>query len=645
LKQVGEALKNVTSGEKTLTRDFGGVIRFIPFVLAVALSLFQLYTSVFGVYKTAIVHRSVHLVLVLTLFFIICPMFKGKNKSRVVAILDSILAGISIIAVGYVVLFYEVISERVGNLNRLDLTLGLLIIILVLEATRRINKAFFILALISIAYSLFGNYLPGIFSHPGVDLERLIYLTSFSSEGIFGEALGVSSTYLFLFILFGVFLESTGVGNFFIRMALSLVGRFTGGPAKTAVIASGLIGSVIGSSIANTVTVGSFTIPLMKKTGYRAHVAGAVEAVSSSGGQFLPPVMGAGAFIMAEITGIPYGQVALAALLPAVLYFISVWAIVHFEAEKFGLKGLSDNEVPKVRDVLKSSYLALPLLILAYFLLIQGTTATKAGVIAIASALLVGHLGKDSRFHWKNFFGVLEKGARNALEIAVLCSGMGIVIGSIIYSGLAMRFTSIVLGFAGDNLFLVLFLVMIICLILGMGLPTPVAYMIMAMFAAPSLVEAGVPLMAAHLFIFYFAIKSGVTPPIAITAVVAAGIANANWLKTAFTAFQYSLAGFIIAYMFVYGPPLLMNGTPMEIVLAFITGTLGVIALSASTQGWLLLRAGWLERILLGLSALLLLKPGLLSDLIGLLGIALVMIWQLYIKKRGKRYNEQILEG
>lgn len=615
-------------------------LRNLAAAVAVSLSLFQIYTAVFGVFRTAIVHRATHLGFVLALFFLLraagwvdpaaaaAGMGRGWRRFRLLLDLGLAIAGAW--ASVHVVLNYREAAERFGVLTLPDIILGILLLLAVIEATRRLNLPFAIVTVLALLYIPAGRWVDFL-GHPGMGYERMLYMLYLSTEGLFGTALGVASTYLFLYILLGAFLERTGAGDMLIQVALGLVGRFRGGPAKTSVVASALLGSVVGSSIANVVTTGTFTIPLMKRSGFRPHQAAAIEAVSSSGGQLLPPVMGTGAFLMAEFTGIPYGTIALAALIPALLYFLSVYAVVHFEACKLGLVGLRPEEVPVVRRILaRSGHLAIPLLVLVYLLLVQGTTATLAGVVAIGTLLVLAQLHPASRLSGRDLLGVLQRGAQATLEVSVMCAAIGIIIGAVVLTGIALKFTALVLGLTGGQLLLTLVLVMAAALILGTGLPTPVAYLLLAMFAAPVLEKVGVPVLAAHLFVFYFAIKSGVTPPVAVTAVVAAGVAGSPWVRTGVTSFLYSLAGFIIAYMFVYGPQLLLQGSALGIALATASAAVGVVTVAGATQGWFLGPVPALQRVLLLGSALLLIKPGLMTDLPGfaLLGVVLALQWR-----------------
>ncbi|MGD9569092.1 MAG: TRAP transporter permease [Sedimentibacter sp.] len=631
--------QQINIGEVELhKRVLEGNVKKLITVLAIGLSLFQLGTAVFGVYKTAVVHRAVHLAVVLFLFFIIYPGKKKTTHEKLWFRIDMLIATASLIVVGYVVFFYDNIAERIGNLEpltQIDLIIGLLMIIFVLEATRRSNKVFFVMMLFAISYMIWGPYFPGMFAHPGISAERLLYLLAYSTEGIFGTGLSVSSTYLYLFILFGIFLGKTGVTDFFMKFALSIVGKFKGGSAKACIIGSSLMGMVTGSSIGNAVAVGAFTIPLMKKTGFKSHVAGAVEAIASCGGQLMPPVMGAAAFIMAEMTGIPYGKIALGAVIPAAIYYINIFSVIHFEASKLGLQGMTKDELPKFKEVVLSSWhLFIPLFVLVYLLMVASFTATKAGAVAIFSCIIVTYIRKGKRFNFKDFLEVCEKGAYSAVEIAVLCAGIGIIISSITLTGLGMRFSTIAMALTGQQLIPILIMAMVVSLILGMGMPTPVVYLLMAMFAAPSIVKMGVPVLSAHLFVFYYAILSGLTPPVCIVSIVSAGIAQANWLQTGITSTRFALAAFIIPFMWIFGPELLMEGAPLDIALSFIFACIGSISIAACVQGWFITKANIFERIMLFAAGILMVKTGLASDMIGLLLLIVVLINQ--YRKRTK---------
>src|SRR5690625_487436 len=470
-----------------------------------------------------------------------------------------------------------------------------------------------------------------------MSMERLVYLISYTTDGIFGVALGISATYLFIFIFFGVVLEKTGTGDFILRFSQALVGRYVGGSAKTSVIASAGMGTVVGSSVGNVVSTGTLTIPVMKKSGFRAHVAGAVESIASEGGQILPPILGAAAFIMASITGISYVEIVIAAIIPAFLYFLSVFMVVDFEARKFNIKGLPRDELPNIKEVVKEKgHLALSILVLVYLLLIYGMGIMKAGFFAIMSLIILAMMRKNTRLKMKDFIKILINGAIGAVEIAVICATMGIITGVVVFSGIGARLSEIIVGLSGGSVILTLITGMLVTIILGMGLPTPVAYLMAAMFVAPGLIDVGIPVLPAHLFLFYFAVKSGTTPPIAIVAVVASGIARANWLKTAIVASLFSIPSYIIAYTFTYKHELLLQGTWSDIAIVFLTTTVAVIAIAGGIQGWWLRKINWLERIVLIAAALLIVFPYLLVNLLGIAVISIITLYQ-YIEHKNKK--------
>ncbi|KUK66606.1 MAG: TRAP transporter, 4TM/12TM fusion protein [Parcubacteria bacterium 34_609] len=635
--------KNIDlKSEESIKRQLEGNFKKVVTVLAISLSLFQLYTAVFGIYKTAIIHRAVHLTFILVLFFIIYPLSKKNLKDKIGDMIDYLLVGATLFCGGYIVFFYEAVADRLMNLEdltKLDNFVGVIVVLLVLEANRRSNRTLFFLMLVALMYMLFGPYFPGLFAHPGISLERLIYLVSYSLEGIFGTGLSVSSTYLYIFILFGVFLGKTGVVDFFINMAISLVGRYSGGTAKACIISSSLMGTMTGSSLSSAAALGSFTIPMMKKEGFKSHVAAAIEALSACGGQLMPPVMGAAAFIMAEIIGVQYGKIALAGLIPAIIYYINVFSIVHFESVSSGIKGVNKNELPKLKDVvLSSGYLLLPLLVLVYTLMIAGYSATKSGFIAIICCIIVTYFRKEKHFSWKDFLQACEEGAYFVVEIAVLCAGIGIIISSVTLTGLGLRFSDIAITLAGGNLVLLLFISMIVSLILGMGMPTPIVYLLTAIFIAPAMISLGVSALAAHFFCFYYAILSGLTPPVCMVAITTAAIAKADWFKTGLTATRFALAVFVAPYIWIFNPQILMIGSWYEILLVFVLVSIGVTAIASSMQGWLINKQSWLERIILFISGILIVNPrgGWLMVISGLFLLFIVVIYQLMSVKKLK---------
>ncbi len=562
------------------------VFEKIVSLFAIFLCAYIFYATIWGPYKTTIVHRAIFLGVMLLIFF---WSAKPLGRGRLSVSIDTLLVLLTLFALGYIVIFWKNILAAIGGtyLSTLQIMVGFVIMLAVLEAVRRISIPLFGIALAAIAYILFGNYLPGILSHAGMGVKRFIYLTAFSHEGVFGLGLAVSSTYLFMFILFGTALQETGASDFFLKFTNSLVGKTRGGPAKSAVIASGLTGTMIGSSIGNVVTTGSITIPMMKESGFKPHTAAAIEVVASEGAQLIPPIMGAGAFLMAELTGIPYPTIALAAIIPAFLYYVSVFIVVDMEAVKLRMRGL--EKVEKATKVIKEGGQHLiPVGVLFYLLLITRITVTYAGLITVLLTVAINQTRKRKRISLKKIITIFDKGTRRSADLTALIAVIGIVQSAFTITGLGPRLSELLVMVAGGHPVLVLIMSMIIAILLGMGMPTPIAYLLSGLFVAPALVEVGFPELAAHLFLFFFAIKSGSTPPIAVVAVVAAGIAEANWWKTAWLSLAYSLPGFFIAYAFMFYPSYLLEGTWMRILISLICGFIGASGLAYGMQRHLL---------------------------------------------------------
>jgi TRAP transporter 4TM/12TM fusion protein len=599
------------------------------------MTLFQIYTAFFGIFESFL-QRSLHLLFALVLSFLIFRV--GKSRDPRVPWYDAVLILLSLATYGYVVVNSGDISGRlsyVTPLTGVELAVGVVGILVLWEASRRmLGRAFSIIMAVFLLYALFGNYLPGVMRHRGYDPGWIVDHLFYTTEGILGIPLGVSATYIFIFILFGTFLDKTGAGEFFNQVSLALMGRFRGGPAKTAVVASGMMGMLSGSAVANVVTTGAFTIPLMKKLGYKPHFAGAVEACASSGGQFTPPIMGAAAFIVAEFTGIPYIKVAAAAAIPAVMYYLSIGLQVHFRALKEGIEGLPRDQIPSfAKEFAKGFHYLLPLVALVFFL-IAGYTPLKAGLYASVTLVVVTFIRNPKFIRPLDFIKVFDASARVILEVAIACAAAGVIIGIVSLTGLGLRLSTLIMNLAGGSSFLALLFTMITALILGMGLPTVAAYIIQAALLVPALAQLGIPVLAAHLFAFYFAIVSAVTPPVALAAYAGAGIAGADVNQTGWTAFKLALAAFIVPFMFAYGPALILIGETKEIIIATCTAFVGIFALAASIEGWLLKRANILERVILFAAALGLIKPGLYTDAAGLSLIALAFVIQ-KIRKTG----------
>lgn len=600
----------------------------IVFVMSIALSLFHLYTAWTGPLVT-LMHRAVHTSAVMALVFILYPFGRKSPKSKP-SVFDWIFVALSLVLALYIVVDYKALVLRAGLPTQNDVIMGILAIVLVLEAARRITgKEIAILACIFLLYAYLGPKLPDIIAHRGFgisDIAEYMYLTT---EGIYGIAIGVSSTYIFLFVLFGAFLSKSGMGQFFNDLAMAIAGHGKGGPAKVAVVSSGLLGSINGSAVANVVTTGAFTIPLMKKIGYKPEFAGAVEAAASCGGQILPPVMGAAAFIMAEYLGMPYIKIAVSAIIPALLYYLGVMVMIHLRACKNGLTGLPKEELPKVWDVLRQrGHLFIPLIALLY-LLIKGFTPIYAAFYSIIITIAASALKKETRMSFKDIIQALEDGARTALGVAMSCAVVGLIIGVASQTGFGLKLAGAILFLGKGKLFVTLLLTMVACIVLGMGLPSIPAYIITATMAAPALAKMGVPPFVSHMFVFYFGMLANLTPPVALAAFAGAGIAGASTTKTGLQSVKLALAGFIVPYIFVYSPSmLLINTTVIDVVIVVITGIIGVIALGAAVEGYLYDRLNAVLRICMFAAALMLIKPGLVTDVIGIVIFVSIAIWQ-----------------
>jgi len=580
--------KTMTSGSIVFTKlsDFMASPRGIAiFLIGVIMSLFHLYTSDFGLYP-AMVQRNVHLSLGMAIVFLIKP--SSRKKGLWPNLFDFLLIAGAMAACWHIIFTFRDVVMRGGDPTNADLILGGMLILLVMEGTRRVlGWPLPIIAVIAILYSLLGGYIPGTWGHRGVYWDELIGYNYLTTEGIFTIPLGVSANFIYIFILFGAFLVQSGTGEFFIKLANAIAGKYRGGPAKVAIFSSALFGTISGSAVANVVSTGSFTIPLMKKIGYRSTFAGAVEAVASTGGQFMPPVMGAGAFIMAEMLGVPYIRVCMAALLPAVLYFFSLLYMTHMEALRLDLKGLEPGEVPPgLATLKKGGHLLIPAGILLY-LLIQGYSPMKAGFWSIMAILVCSALRKETRMSAKKVIFTLAKGATGALEVIMACACAGIVIGAVTQTGLGLKFSSLVVEASGGSLILSLIFVMVATLILGMGLTTSAAYILTVILGGPVLLKLGVQAIAAHMFVFYYACLSAITPPVALAAFAGAGVSGARPFQTGFTAMKLAIIAYIVPYTFVYHPALLWEGSLLTIGLSFAFDVGGCVAIGSGLMGYL----------------------------------------------------------
>lgn len=594
-----------------------GTLAKVATWIAIVMSSYHLYTGAFGA-PEALLHRSIHLMFGLTLVFMTYPLSKGHPRRW----LDFLLLGLSLTSIFYLFWNYDYFVTRypyVHPLSRADLVLGIILTLTLLEAARRsIGLAMPITAIVFIVYAYVGPHMPGLLRHAGADIEAIIDQIYMTTEGIFGIPLGVSATYVILFVIFGAFLEKSGTGQFFMELAAATTGKSRGGPGKIAVVASGLFGTISGSAVANVMVTGQFTIPMMKRAGFQPHFAGAVEATASTGGQIMPPVMGAAAFVMAEFMGIPYLTVCKHALIPAVLYYLSVFMAIHFEAVRTNLKGMIEDVPHLGRVFLEKGHLLLPVAVIIY-LMFQGYTPMYACLFAIGSVVILANFKKVSRMALGKILLALEEGAKGTISVAVACACAGIIIGVINLTGLGLKFTSFVLFLAGESLVPALIFTMLAGIILGMGLPTTAAYIVMAALLVPALSKLGIPTVAAHMFAFYYAIISAITPPVALAVYAGAGLAGSDIWKTGLAAVRIGAPGFIIPFMFAYEPALLFIGSPWFILMSFITASVGVIMLAGALMGWFLRETNFGERLMLLSGALLLIKPGLYTDIIGLI--------------------------
>ncbi|MCG8562486.1 MAG: TRAP transporter fused permease subunit [Hyphomicrobiales bacterium] len=597
----------------------------VPAVPAVALglALFHLYTGAFGALPN-IQQRAPHVGLCLVLALLLFPPARSLTRARLALAVDGLLIAAVLATCGWVVLEYDRIMSIGFFPTATDTWLGVALTLILLEVSRRVVGWLFpMLAVAFLAYAYFGPLMPGSWAHRGLSLELISEVLYSTDRGIWGLVTGVSATVIAMFVIFGGILLKTGGGQTFMDLALYLSGRFTGGGAKVATVASSLFGTVSGSAAANVATTGTFTISMMRKLGYRRSFAGAVEAVASSGGQIMPPIMGAGAFIMAELLGVPYMEVALAATIPAILYFTSCFAAIHFEARRCDYGVIDKADIPRPRDFLhwrRSLPVFGPLALLIGFLVMGYTPAT--GAFWATSALMVSYLVLGNEEALAHRLRILVDGlvlaGRGLVTVAILIACSQIILAMIAGTGVGVKFSALIISLGQEHLLLSLLLAMGIAMVLGMGLPTSAAYILAAAVVAPALVRLELLPMQAHLFVFYFAILSGITPPLCATVFIAAAMAEASWLKTALLSLRLALAAFIVPFLLVYHPELILVGDPMSIALAAVTGFVGTVALAASTIGWLVGPAGWPLRAALAASAAALIWPGMQSDVLGL---------------------------
>ncbi|MGE8683404.1 MAG: TRAP transporter permease [Acinetobacter sp.] len=627
------------------------------FIAAIAI-----FYSVFHLFITfnpqpELIQRSAHVAIGLVLVFLLYPARQSSSRQRI-PWLDWLLALASLATFLYIWKEYQAIMTTRGGIpNTLDIVFAILAVVLVVEGARRVMGWMLpILGLIFLSYPFFSHYdwVPDRLLTRPYSISDIFGQMYLKTEGLYSSAIGASVTFIFLFILFGAFLAKSGMGKLFNDLAMALAGHKQGGPAKVAVISSGFMGSINGTAVANVVGTGSFTIPLMKKIGYHKNFAGAVEASASVGGQILPPVMGASAFIMAETTGVSYGTIALAATLPALLYYLGVIAQVHFRAGRDNLKGVPKADLPRVKDVLKArGHLLIPIVALVFFLF-QSIPVSYAAVYTIALTVVVASFRKSTRMGFKDILDALADGAKQSLSVMTACALVGIIIGVVSLTSFGSVMTSSIMSIGAGSLFLTLFFTMIASMILGMGLPSIPAYIITATMAAPALANFDIPTLVAHMFVFYFGLFANITPPVALAAFAGAGIAGGDPMRTGFQALKLSLAGFIVPFLFVYNPAMLMIDTAnvavnarefafpawTTIVSIVFTSVVGILALGAAVEGYFKIGMNWFWRVFLGVGALCLIIPETITDLVGMVMVVIaISVNILQAKKQKPSYS------
>ena len=621
------------------TRVWEGTPRLVVNLLLALFSLFVIYVTLFTSWLEEIRLTS-FMACIVFVGFLVFPAKKGTQKVNSMPWYDFLAMALGTGAFLYFTFNAYNIIQQGSSFEWYQIAIGIVGILALAEVCRRsVGLPILIVAGCFVVYALIWGL-----SNPnfGRRLNMLVRTIFYTKEGIFSTPVNVCSKFIGVFIIFGAFLERTGIGDFFIQISNAVVGRFSGGPAKVAVVASALEGMVSGSSVANTVGSGSVTIPLMKKTGYKPEFAAAAEASASTGGQIMPPIMGAAAFLMADYVQTPYSQIALKAILPAVLYFAGIFIAVHLEAKKMGLRGLTKDELPQLKPLLKKVYLLLPLILLVYLVSTSTRSIAYAAAIAIVVAVLVSLINKDNRLTPQRFLEALASGGQGMITVAAACGIAGIIAGTITMTGLANTLINGIVALADGKVIIALFLTMLCCIVLGMGVPTTANYCIMAATCAPILVRMGVPMVAAHFFVFYFGIVADLTPPVALAAYAGAAIAGANPMKTALQATKLAIGAFIVPYVFALNPAMLFIDTSAgEVILIVITSLIGIFGVSAGLEGYIVRHASWWERLLSIAGGLLLIYPGLVTDIIGLALVGIVVVIQFLEKRHDDKVKAQ----
>ena len=616
-------------------RSPAGIPLLILNIIGFVMTLFQMYCAGFKSIDV-MQFRALHMAFGMCILFLIYPMTKKASRTKI-PWYDWICAVLATAPNLYIAIFFKQLAQRAGTVNTVDLIMGIIMIVMILEGARRVvGLLLTCIAGFFILYTIFGQYFPGALAHRGASVPGLVRHMIFTTEGVFGVALGASASFIFLFCLLGALMSALGSDKVMIDLAVAVFGKQRGGPAKAAVVSSALFGTISGSSLANVTTTGTFTIPLMKGVGYKGEFAGAVEATASCGGQIMPPVMGAAAFIIAEFLGKSYLEVCLAAAVPAVLYFTGIFAAVHVTACKQGLKGIPADQLPSAKKVLKEKgYLLIPLLAIIV-ILVCGMSPQMSAFIGVILTIAISYVKKDTRFSPKQLFRAFADGAKGAVDVMIACAVVGFIVGSFTLSGLGVKMAGLVTSLAGGQLFFTLLLSAVASIILGMGVPTTANYIMMSMITVPAVTMMGVHPMAAHLFCFYFGIVSDLTPPVALAALCGAGIAKAKFWPTAFNATKIGIAAYIIPFFFVYNSVLLLGQVPFAFatVQAIIFAIIGIISISCGLFGYIVDDATAVERVLMIAAGVMMVQPGTLTDIVGVALIVALILFQLARKKR-----------
>ena len=609
-------------------------LKKVSLILAICFVAFHLYTAAFGT-MPGIAQKSIHLGFLLVIFYINAMVDSEKRWEQIFL---GIMALFALGGCAYITILDENLQLRAGIVYASDILFAILLIIAIFEACRRkMGNPLVIITLVFVAYAFLGKYIPGFLNQPGMTLKKFTSLVYLTTDGIFGSPLYASASYVVLFVLLGAIMSVSGIGDYMTNLATSLFGHMRGGPAKVAVVASGFFGSISGSPTANVIGTGTFTIPMMKKNGFEPEFAAAVEATASTGGAIMPPIMGSTAFIMAEMLGIPYTAVAKAALIPAILYFLAVLFGVDIYAAKHGLKGIPRSQLPKVRSMLKQIYMLAPLIFLIFCMAVFNMTIVRSGLLTIIVTLVLVEINPKTRMTKEQWLQIPVQTVKSAVSVGIACAMAGIISGVIMGSGLGYRISSILTSVAGTSMLLLLVLTMVVSLIMGMGVPTTAAHLVLASLVAPTMIQLGIPPLAAHMFIFYFGCISSITPPVALAAYAGAGLAGCDPNKTGYKAFRLAFCSFLMPYLFVYNPVLLMEGGVLDILWSLVTALIGAYLLASGFEGfffrWSL---KWFERPLMILGAVMLIVPGMVTDLVGIAIIVVEFVTEFMFKRSEK---------